>query len=108
MRLDGFIQTCTNLGLLGHPLDCRLLFEPAPGISVSLDFLSSGKSYANFHFISKICDPKEYKKRKKINFRFNTVCREHFKFKVLSANRVKSEMKIFTLFVLLRGHKFSK
>ena len=27
-------------------IDCRLLFEPAPGISVNLYFLSFGKSYA--------------------------------------------------------------
>ena len=38
-------------------LGCRLVFEPAPGINEILDFLSFGKSYANSHFILKICDP---------------------------------------------------
>ena len=39
-------------------LDCRLLFEPAPGIGTNLDFLLFGKSYAlrstksNQNFIS--------------------------------------------------------
>ena len=56
----------------------------------------------------KFVTPKEYKKCKIFHFQCNTFCREHFKFKVLSANRVKPEIKFFALFVLLRGHKFSK
>ena len=40
-----------------YAVGCRLLFETAPGIDENLDFLSIGKSYANSHFISKICDP---------------------------------------------------
>ena len=35
-------------------LECRLLYEPAPGISTNLDFLSFGKFYANSDFTSKI------------------------------------------------------
>ena len=31
-------------------LGCRLLCEPAPGISTNLDFLSLGKLYANINF----------------------------------------------------------
>ena len=41
---------------IGRTVGCRLLFEPAPGINENLDFLSFGKSYANLHFITKICD----------------------------------------------------
>ena len=33
-----------------------LLFEPAPGSRVNLNFLSFGKSYANSQIISKICE----------------------------------------------------
>ena len=37
-------------------IECRLLYEPAPGISTNLDFLSISKFYANSHFTSKILE----------------------------------------------------
>ena len=37
-------------------LECRLLCEPAPGISTNLDFLSFAKLYANSEFTSIILE----------------------------------------------------
>ena len=34
----------------GPPLGYRLLYEPAPGISTNLEFLSLGKLYENINF----------------------------------------------------------
>ena len=37
-------------------VECRLLYEPAPGISTNLDFLSFAKFYANSDFTSIILE----------------------------------------------------
>ena len=42
--------------ICGCGLDCRLLFEPAPGISKNLYFLSFGKFNANSEFTSIILE----------------------------------------------------
>ena len=49
-------------------LECSLLYEPTPGISTNLDFLSFGKFYANSEFTSIILELYEVSKIQKISF----------------------------------------
>ena len=58
--------------------------------------------------LPKFLNFKEYKKYKNFHFWFNMICREYFKFKVLSADHFKPEMKFFIFWIHLRVQELWK